>query len=62
MVTPNGASVYAIDDIGDVDETLLDEEKTKTWYPRRLVFDMEKFYACIFCKKRNINAGECGKM
>ena len=57
---PNGASVYAIDDIGDVDETSLDEEKTEILVAAKVVgvYDMEKFYACIFCKKGNVNAGE----
>ena len=59
---PNGASTYAIDDIGDVDETLLDGETTETLVAAKVVgvYDMEKYYACIFCKKGNVNvnAGE----
>ena len=56
---PNGASTYAIDDIGDVDETLLDGETTETLLAAKVVgvYDMEKYYAC---KKGNVNvnAGE----
>ena len=50
---PNGASVYAIDDIGDVDETLLNEEKTETLVAAKVVgvYGMKNFYACIFARK-----------
>ena len=52
---PNGASVYAIDDIGGVDKTLLDEEKTETLVAAKVVgvYDMENL-ECFFCKKGNI--------
>ena len=61
----NGASVYAISDIGDVDETLLDGEKTETliYIAAKIVgvYDMEKYYASIFCKKGTAgeSVGKC---
>ena len=61
---PYGASVHSIDNIGDMDKTLLDSETTETRVAARLVgvCEMEKYYQCIFCSKGNVdvNAGESG--
>ena len=50
---PYGASVHSIDDIDDVDKTLLDSETIETRVAAKLVgvCKMEKYYPCIFAAK-----------
>jgi hypothetical protein len=57
---PNGGSAYTIDDIGEVDETLPEEEKTQSLVGAKVcgVQEMESYYACTFCKKGNVDVNE----